>query len=314
LTTTSVGWLRVNRQNPCPICRKPDWCLISYDRNACICARTQSDNRAGDAGWLHSICLDHPIPLKPIRSLSIQQIPLASAFIRDQVYRLLLAELGLSEDHRHKLLARGLTHSQLVIPNYATLMPYGRRRIIRLLTAKGNKLGGLPGFYLDGDEVCLAGPAGILIPVIDLYNRVVGLQARCDDIQNGKYKWVSSAGLPFGCGSGSPIHVAQTPGIDFREVWITEGPLKADFAATKLKRQFLAVSGVSNWRGVMPIIQELKPERVIVCFDMDKNRNGAVRLHLDALTSCLIRNGFRTFEADWDSHFKGIDDLLKETR
>lgn len=44
---------RVNKTNPCPICNKPDWCLISDD--AAICARVSegSKKRCGDAGWLH---------------------------------------------------------------------------------------------------------------------------------------------------------------------------------------------------------------------------------------------------------------------
>lgn len=45
--------LRVSRRNPCPICGKPDWCLIARDGSDCICARIESQKRAGDAGWLH---------------------------------------------------------------------------------------------------------------------------------------------------------------------------------------------------------------------------------------------------------------------
>ena len=72
----------------------------------------------------------------------------------------------------------------------------------------------------------------------------------------------------------------------------------------------LAVVGVGNWTGEIPIVRTLEPSRVVVAFDADKNQNVAVRLHLDALTAGLIRRGIRTFEADWDVQFKGIDDLL----
>jgi hypothetical protein len=313
VTTSSVSWIRVTKSHSCPICGKPDWCLISADGNTCICARTQSDNRAGEAGWLHKLGSNYLSPPRPIKLSSVPQLPIATANHRDQVYRSLLAELGLSKEHHRKLQSRGLTCSQITSLYYATLPSYGRQRIIRSLIEKGLKMGGIPGFYLDSDEVCLAGPAGIVIPVIELHNKVIGLQVRCDDIQNGKYRWISSAGMPYGCSSGSPVHFVQYSDSDRHEIWITEGPLKADIAALKLKRIFLAVSGVSNWRGVMPILHELKPDRVIICFDMDKNQNGAVRLHLEAFTDCLRRNGYRIFEADWDSHFKGIDDLLKET-
>jgi hypothetical protein len=51
-------WQRVNRQRPCPICGKPDWCLYagpSDAPNAVICPRVESDQRCGEAGWLHRL-------------------------------------------------------------------------------------------------------------------------------------------------------------------------------------------------------------------------------------------------------------------
>ncbi len=44
---------RVNRRSPCPVCGKPDWCLAAEDGSRAICARVESNRRAGDAGWLH---------------------------------------------------------------------------------------------------------------------------------------------------------------------------------------------------------------------------------------------------------------------
>ena len=48
-------WNRVNRQNPCPVCGKNDWCLVSLDESAVICPRTERGaiKRIGEAGWLH---------------------------------------------------------------------------------------------------------------------------------------------------------------------------------------------------------------------------------------------------------------------
>jgi len=48
-------WRRVTRNDPCPICGHPDWCLVSTDGNACICPR-KSDGAVRyieDTGWLH---------------------------------------------------------------------------------------------------------------------------------------------------------------------------------------------------------------------------------------------------------------------
>jgi len=46
---------RVSRKTPCPVCGKPDWCLVAPDGSAAICQRVQegSVKRCGDAGWLH---------------------------------------------------------------------------------------------------------------------------------------------------------------------------------------------------------------------------------------------------------------------
>jgi hypothetical protein len=46
---------RVNKRTLCPVCGKPDWCLIAEDGSAAICARIEegSVKKCGDAGYLH---------------------------------------------------------------------------------------------------------------------------------------------------------------------------------------------------------------------------------------------------------------------
>lgn len=46
---------RVSKQEPCPICGKPDWCLTAPDNSAAICARIEEGSlkKCGDAGYLH---------------------------------------------------------------------------------------------------------------------------------------------------------------------------------------------------------------------------------------------------------------------
>lgn len=46
---------RVTAARPCPVCKKPDWCLVATDGSAAICPRVVSPRRCGDAGWLHKL-------------------------------------------------------------------------------------------------------------------------------------------------------------------------------------------------------------------------------------------------------------------
>lgn len=307
-TATARKWIRVTRHNPCPICRKPDWCLISQDGKATICARVESDKPAGNkgAGWIH--WLDNSMLLPPPKPRpDVKQTPKAAPDVLDTAYRALLSELRLSETHRKNLQRRGLTDVEIDGLDYRTLPANGRRELVDILQAV--KLAGVPGFYTEAGQWQLAGPAGILIPVQDTKRRIVGLQVRCDKAESGKYKWLSSRGFNAGCSPGAPVHVVGLV-TTYGEVWITEGPVKADIAALKLRRLVLAVPGVGNWPSVIPIVRELKPKRAIIAFDMDKAGNPTVKLHGDALIACLIKRGIRTFEADWNAEYKGLDDLL----
>ena len=59
-------WIRVSKRHRCPICDHADWCLISDDGKAAICPRIESDEVAGDAGWLHRLA-DRPVHQPPHR-------------------------------------------------------------------------------------------------------------------------------------------------------------------------------------------------------------------------------------------------------
>jgi hypothetical protein len=52
---------RVTRAEPCPICGKPDWCLVAPDGSAAICQRIEegSVKKCGDAGHLHVLADRH---------------------------------------------------------------------------------------------------------------------------------------------------------------------------------------------------------------------------------------------------------------
>jgi hypothetical protein len=301
-------WLKVNKHNLCPICGKPDWCLISEDGKAVICPRIKSDTVIGSkgSGWLHKLDISYPIQT-PRPEHESNQIHTAAPDILDITYRALLKKLTLSDGHRNSLRKRGLTDADIDSLGYKTLLAGDRHEVVNWLQPL--KLASVPGFYFKSSQWLLAGPGGVAIPVRDISGRIRGIQIRCDTPDGGRYKWLSSRGFNQGCSPGAPVHVAGTTFVGGR-IWVTEGALKADIAALKLGCIVLGIAGVSSWGGVMPIMQELKPERVIISFDADKNTNSTVRLHLDELTKSLLRYGIRTFEADWDPHYKGIDDLI----
>jgi hypothetical protein len=62
------GTVRVTRERPCPVCGKPDWCLVREDGTGAICKRKESGKRCGDAGWLHPLAEPHRAPLVPKRT------------------------------------------------------------------------------------------------------------------------------------------------------------------------------------------------------------------------------------------------------
>ena len=311
MIATPTEWVRVSRHNPCPVCTKPDWCLASEDGSVAICARIESEKRAGDAGWLHDLG-GKPLPMPPTPALrETKQLRRAPIERRHAIYTALLGVLPLTPGHREHLEGRGLTEAGVTALQYRTLPQDGRRAVVRELQERDLKLAGVPGFYLHHGEVCLSGAPGILLPVRDTEGRIQALQVRADHAESGgKYRWLSSAGKHMGSSPGAPVHVSRPADTHTSEVWVTEGPLKADITVLRLGRCVLAVAGVGNWQGVIPIVRQLQPDRIVVAFDQDKNGNQAVRAYLDALTACLIRHGIRTFEADWNANFKGIDDLL----
>ena len=55
------GWKRVTRQEPCPVCQKPDWCGVSEDGAWAVCMRTDSGRASKNGGWLHRL-KDSPPP------------------------------------------------------------------------------------------------------------------------------------------------------------------------------------------------------------------------------------------------------------
>lgn len=49
------SWLRVSKNEPCPVCHRPDWCGRSSDGATVVCMRVESPTATKNNGWLHRI-------------------------------------------------------------------------------------------------------------------------------------------------------------------------------------------------------------------------------------------------------------------
>jgi hypothetical protein len=97
-----------------------------------------------------------------------------------------------------------------------------------------------------------------------------------------------------------------------RRVFLTEGPLKADFVAARLKLPCLGVAGVANWRSALDCVKELQAREAVLAFDQDEKEETrkAVEAHVAELTRRLRESGVRVLRATWREE-KGIDDALR---
>lgn len=48
-------FVRVTAAMPCPICRKPDYCVVSVDGTIALCTRVESKTQFKSAGYLHAL-------------------------------------------------------------------------------------------------------------------------------------------------------------------------------------------------------------------------------------------------------------------
>jgi hypothetical protein len=97
-------WRRVRSDRRCPICERPDWCLLAADGSAAICARIASSKRCGEAGWLHRLRDDGWQPPRH----RVRSVPLTTPGRRHDLAELAAGYRGVVEPVRLDALARSL--------------------------------------------------------------------------------------------------------------------------------------------------------------------------------------------------------------
>ena len=180
----------------------------------------------------------------------------------------------------------------------------------------------VPGFYRSSSgRIEFISYTGIGFVVRDDRKKPLGISVRKDKAQEGekRYVWFSSGfaqgkdGCTGGASSGSPGGVIFPKKEGRDALCITEGRFKAEAIASKGKTA-VYVSGVGNWRKIMPMILRLKKGRTkaLVLFDADMMGNTAVHGQLASFCEALQKEaGLTPYLGLWrKENGKGFDDLV----
>lgn len=239
------------------------------------------------------------------------EIPLANIEVRNATYRALLDKLSLAKDHKENLRSRGLSDETIIKGLYRSTPVIGFNDCARQLLKEDFQLAGVPGFYKEkGIWTLLPTKRGILLPALDLNNRIQGIHIRLDDSTYGKFRWMSSADRNNGCGAHNWTHIAGSPR---EEIILIEGYLKANIVHHLTGQTVVAVPGVNALEELKITFRELKElgvKKVMTAFDMDMLCNPHVQEAFVKLRQLLYEEGFRYGTYVWDPLHNGLDDYV----
>jgi hypothetical protein len=107
------------------------------------------------------------------------------------------------------------------------------------------------------------------------------------------------------------VHVPLHDGLRGETIRLTEGELKADVATARSGLFTVSIPGVAMWRKALPVLQALRPQRVLLAFDADWRTNPHVAQALGQAAFALVTAGYEVQVEVWEPTLgKGIDDLL----
>ncbi len=306
------------------VCQRPDWCSMSDDGVWAICRRVSAGGKAGvdRVGleyWTHRVDGSSG-PLRERWEPPVARADVAPSEFLDRVYRAVLAELPLADEHRAALRARGLDDLAIDDNGYRSLPRSGRAALAgrladrfdrdRLLTVPG------VGVRRDGERtwVSFGGPPGMLIPVRSVNDEIVALKVRADEVfeGGGRYCFVSSARYD-GPSPAPAVHVPVWEARHTQVVRVTEGELKADVAGHLSGIRTISVPGIGGWRAAMPVLDELGRRgmtTVWLAFDRDWPPNPHTRAAIASFGAELHGRYAGGVEVWSHREGKGIDDVM----
>lgn len=153
------------------------------------------------------------------------------------------------------------------------------------------------------------------VPIRNIDGKIQGFQIRLDKKREGcqRYQWFSSAfadgkSTPYIWGSspGSPVDVVYPKQIRTATVFVTEGHFKAVKLANQFNSIVLSVQGVSNWRQIPVVMDELnrkypKLRHVYIAYDADM-------AYKETVLSPAMKLGLSLTGLD----FSGVKDIVED--
>ncbi|MBQ3420181.1 MAG: DUF3854 domain-containing protein [Romboutsia sp.] len=190
-----------------------------------------------------------------------------------------------------------------------------------------NILQKVPGFYFNkkNKEYTFISKKALGIPIRNIDSLIVRIQLRFDDcFELSKYGWFASSfakiendDYKWGTGSGSISTVFIPKQIRYKTIIITEGHFKAKKISEEKGCIAISVQGVSNWKSIIPIFDEvikkynINKTSVLIAFDSDLKINSSVFDYAKLLGECISKKGFEIYYLTWKYEFgKGIDDVI----
>ena len=146
--------------------------------------------------------------------------------------------------------------------------------------------------------------------------------------QGQRYWWWSSGSKDNGSSVGGPLpvhlalpspclkywNVGQSASdlIDCSEVWVTEGPIKADIAADGLLKPVFGIPGAGAFSLLLEPLKQLGCKHIVFAYDADVVTTPQVEMALEQCVEFFAKEtDMKLSLAMWDiSLGKGIDNLL----
>lgn len=229
--------------------------------------------------------------------------PAAPVELRDEVYRALLQAWRLSPAHFNSLLnERQLPPLEIERMLYRS--PDNSSRVIApLVTRFGKTLLQVPGFFEEHGKIGFVWQGDLAIPTITYDGKISNLRVRRDNVPRGekskRYVYVSSTKRLGPAAVISHHFVPALNATDQKEIWITEGEIKAHILSYRMKVNAVSIPGVGSWRQALVPIEALGVQSATIAIDVDWKTKPEVAQAFHSLAEALKEGGYDVRIAKW---------------